>query len=307
MANIVLIPNLLGGLNYSIAPSVASNNLTVAIKDAAGNNPSASSPCTFRVGGSERLLSTSLSVTKNAGTDWAGLGGTSFAALEQDLFVYIVWNSNTSALDVLWSRIPTATVYSDFSATTTNDKYGAINATAPAAGDDVVNIGRFAATLSAGAGYTWTVPTYTTSNLIQRPCFETRNSTYNWAATNLTTTTGTTTCKYQIVGGLVHGFIDFKFGASSALAGALAFTLPLSVTSYAVDASSRRVIGRAGFLDSGTAVYVGDVGVNGSSTLGDVRVGNSSGTYDSLTVLSSTVPFTWATGDSIGLEFMYAY
>jgi len=38
----------------------------------------------------------------------------------------------------------------------------------------MVNIGRFAATLSAGAGYTWTVPTFTTTNLIQRPIFETR-------------------------------------------------------------------------------------------------------------------------------------
>jgi len=175
MANIVLISNELSGLNYSIAPSVTSNNLTVAIKDAAGDDPTSTSPCVFRVGGSERILSTSLSVAKNAGTSWAGLGSANLGTLEHDLFVYIVWNTNTSALDVLWSRIAHATLYSDFSATTTAQNYGAINATAPASTDDVVNIGRFAATLSlTGTGHLWTVPTYTTSNLIQRPCFETR-------------------------------------------------------------------------------------------------------------------------------------
>ncbi|HOW17247.1 MAG TPA: hypothetical protein PK443_05985, partial [bacterium] len=41
-----------------------------------------------------------------------------------------------------------------------------------------VVIGRFAATLSAGAGYTWSVPTFTSINLIQRPIFNTRKLTY---------------------------------------------------------------------------------------------------------------------------------
>lgn len=206
MANIVLIPNELSGLNYSIAPSVASNNLTVAIKDAAGSNPSASSPCTFRVGGSERLLSTSLSVTKNAGTNWAGLGSTAaagvsgFATLEQDLFVYIVWNTNTSALDVLWSRIPYATLYSDFSSTTTNEKYGAINATAPAATDEVVNIGRFAATLGATASFNWSVPTFSSANLKNRPTFETRWRNYVPYVDGYSTDPTTTVYIYQFEG-----------------------------------------------------------------------------------------------------------
>ena len=32
----------------------------------------------------------------------------------------------------------------------------------------------FGATLSAGAGYTWSVPTFTVNNLIQRPIYETK-------------------------------------------------------------------------------------------------------------------------------------
>lgn len=202
MANIVLIPNELSGLNYSISPSVASNNLTLAIKDAAGANPTSTSPCVFRVGGSERILSTSLSVTKNAGTNWANLGGSEIATKEADLFVYIVWNTNTSALDVLWSRIPYATLYSDFSATTTNEKYGAINATAPASTDNVVNIGRFAATLGATASFNWSVPTYTSANLRHQPTFETRWTSYQptFSANGSMTYTTVTTTKavYQI-------------------------------------------------------------------------------------------------------------
>lgn len=213
MANIVLIPNELSGLNYSIAPSVASNNLTVAIKDAAGANPTSTSPCVFRIGGSERILSTSLSVTKNAGTNWCGLGSTAaagvsgFATLEQDLFVYIVWNTNTSALDVLWSRIAHATLYSDFSATTTAQNYGAINATAPASTDEVVNIGRFAATLSAGAGYTWTVPTFTTTNLIQRPIFETRLLSYAPTVAGYSSAPTNTVYLYRVLGNMTEVFL----------------------------------------------------------------------------------------------------
>lgn len=132
---------------------------------------------------------------------------------------------------------------------------------------------------------------------------------WNWNPSGITTTTGTTTAKYSVNGGMVHGHVDFLFGASSAVTGAVSFTLPAAVTSYTVDASSRRSIGRAAFLKtSATAgVYTGDVGVLGSSTTAYIRANNSSGTYGELTVLSSTVPFTWVTTDSIGIEFNYAW
>jgi hypothetical protein len=74
-----------------------------------------------------------------------------------------------------FSRIPHACSYDDFSATTTNEKYCAISTITNASATDYYeNIGRFGATLSAGAGYTWTVPTFTAKNLIQRPIYETR-------------------------------------------------------------------------------------------------------------------------------------
>jgi hypothetical protein len=165
-------------INGKIVPSVASNNLTVAIKGLDGNNPSATSPVYIRIGDTIRSITGALSVTKNAGTNWCNSGSTELATIEVDYFVYIGYNA-TDGVVIGFSRIPSASIYSDFSATSTNEKYAGISTiTNAAAGDNYIVIGRFAATLSAGAGYTWTVPTFTTKNLIQRPIYESRWATY---------------------------------------------------------------------------------------------------------------------------------
>jgi hypothetical protein len=114
-----------------------------------------------------------LSVTVNAAVNTFNAGSAELATKEIDYFPYVSWRAASSAVVLGFSRISFANLYSDFSGTATNEKYAAFS-TAPASGDDVVNIGRFAATLSAGAGYTWTVPTFTTNTLVQRPTFETR-------------------------------------------------------------------------------------------------------------------------------------
>jgi hypothetical protein len=161
-------------LNGKIVPSVSSNNLTVALKTLAGTDPSASDPIHIRIGDTIRTITSALAVTKNAGTNWCSAGSSELATKEIDYFVYLGYNA-TDGVTIGFSRIPYANLYSDFSATTTNEKYCAISTiTNAVAGDTYENVGRFSATLSAGAGYTWTVPTFTSVNLIQRPIFETR-------------------------------------------------------------------------------------------------------------------------------------
>jgi len=161
-------------INGKIVPSVASNNLTVAIKGMDGNDPSASNPVYVRIDNTVRTITSALSVTKNAGTNWFNAGSSELATYAIDYFVYLGYNA-TDGVTIGFSRIPYANIYSDFSTTTTNEKYCAISTIASAvAGDNYVVIGRFEATLSAGAGYTWTVPTFTATNLIQRPIYETR-------------------------------------------------------------------------------------------------------------------------------------
>lgn len=161
---------------YKIVPSVASNNLTVAVQDLDGNALSATTPLQTKLYDELVVIDSALSVTKNAGTNWANLGSSELATKEVDLFVYLIKETGASAgVKLGWSRIPYGTVVGDFSSTTTNEKYlaGPTNYNAT---DKVQNIGRFNATLSAGAGYTWSLPA--TSVIINIPIFHTR--TLSW-------------------------------------------------------------------------------------------------------------------------------
>ena len=151
-----------------------SAGITVALKTLADADPSESDPVFVRIGDSVQTVITPLSVSKADGTNWMNSGSAELATKEIDYFVYLGYNA-TDGVTIGFSRIPGANQYSDFSVTTTNEKYCAISTITNAASTDYYeNVGRFAATLSAGAGYTWTVPTFTAINLIQRPIYETR-------------------------------------------------------------------------------------------------------------------------------------
>lgn len=165
-------------INGKISPSVASNDLTVAIKTLAGTDPSASDPVYCRIGDTVRAITSALSVTKNDGTNWFNAGSAELATKEIDYFVYLGYNA-TDGVVIGFSRYPGANSYNDFSVTSTNEKYCAISTITTAASTDYYEVvGRFAATLSAGAGYTWTVPTFTARNLVQKPIYMTRALSY---------------------------------------------------------------------------------------------------------------------------------
>lgn len=161
-------------INGKIVPSVASNNLTVALKGLDGNDPSATNPVYCRINGVVRTITAALSVTLAAGTNWMNLGSAGLATKEVDLFPKLGYNA-TDGVVLAFSRFPGGNQYDDWSTTSTNEKYMAVSTRTNAAATDYYEvIGRFAATLSAGAGYTWTVPTFTAKNLKQRPIFDTR-------------------------------------------------------------------------------------------------------------------------------------
>lgn len=188
-------------LNGKISVTVASNNITVAIKTKSGGNPSTTDPVSVWINGSYRRITAALSVTKNAGTNWFNSGSSELATLEVDYFVYLIWNTTpaTDIMDIGFARIPSGRVYSDFSGTTTNGKYLAFgNASTPTSTDDCVVIGRFAATLSAGAGYTWTVPTFTNENLINQPILVTRWLSWTPVHTGFSTAPTGGATRYQL-------------------------------------------------------------------------------------------------------------
>lgn len=287
-------------VNGVIFVEVQSSDLYVWIKTLAGTNPSTTDPVYIRLNGTVRKITSSLSVVKADGTNWANLGGSELAAKLVNLFVYIGYNT-TDGVVVGWSRIPGARKYSDFSTTSTNEKYAAISTITSAAADDFYTVvGRFSATLSAGAGYTWSVSG--TGDIVQRPIFETDWLTYLPVYTNLTTTSGTLTARYLIDRKYIYVEIDFIFGASSAISGAVSFTLPYTNAS----AGQAHPQGLASLVDNGTGTTYGNLEYNTSTSM-RIRAVNASGTYATMSALSSTVPFTWVSGDEISVSGKYRY
>jgi hypothetical protein len=154
--------------------TVASNNLTLAIKTNFGSDPSTSTPVYVNIGGTIVPIATATSTTKAAGFNWGAAGGSSFAAKEVDWFAYAVYVNSTKTVAISASRYPGGSLVSDFSGTLTAENHLFDHASF-ATSDLVAPCGRFAATLSAGGSYNWSVPTYVQgTNLIRTPTRKTR-------------------------------------------------------------------------------------------------------------------------------------
>lgn len=188
--------------SYIITPSIVSNNLVIAIKYIDGNDPTSTNKLVFRVGNIEYSLTTAMSFTKNAGTDWCAVGGTRFAAKNVQYFLYAIGETGASAgLKFGFSRIPYAKTMADFVNVTTNEKYIAGNWTNFNGTDSVTNIGRFQAQNSGTASYNWSIPSV---NVVNYPIYETDTLTWTPASSangSMTFTSVTIdVAEYQIVG-----------------------------------------------------------------------------------------------------------
>lgn len=172
---------------YSIVRTVASGNMTVALKNYEGNDPTSAVPVKIQIWDTVRTITSALSFTSYSWFNWLNLWSTEIATKEVDLFTYFIWRSWESAVRLTASRFPTATTYNDFNIDALNEKWNLGNFGSPVSTDPVVNIGRFNAILSAGAGYTWSIPA--TSVIINSPIYETRvlqwGSQTGWTANNL--------------------------------------------------------------------------------------------------------------------------
>ena len=236
--------------------------ITVAIKTLAGTDPSATDPVYVRIGDTVRTISAALSVSAADGTNWMNAGSAELATKEIDYFVYLGYNA-TDGVTIGFSRIPGANQYSDFSATTTNEKYCAISTITNAASTDYYEvIGRFAATLSAGAGYTWSVPTYTAINLIQRPIYETRHFDCSGNITGWTSFS-TRTIRAKLIGNRM--FLVWE----------LAGTSNSTSTSFVTPFASSNVTNPDGIQS-----FFQDNGVNNSATPGRAAFTGSSSTIN---------------------------
>lgn len=101
---------------------------------------------------------------------------------------------------------------------------------------------------------------------------------------------GTLVGAYKEIGKTVYFRIFFTFGTTSAVTPGPTFSLPVA----ALNALS---VVSAAFFDSSASTYLPGVGVTYSTTtVGPVATGGP---------LTSTIPFTWATGDTMRLSGFY--
>jgi hypothetical protein len=293
-------------VNGKISPTASAGNLTLAIKTLAGTDPSSTDPVVVILNGSARTITSALSLTIAAGANTCNLGAAETATLEQDLFAYLSWKASASAVVLLASRIPGARVYGDFDTTATGEKYAAYSAQ-PASTDDVCVIGRFAATLSAGAGYTWTVPTYTNSNLILEPVFESRWLDWSPTWTNVTIGNATVVAKYMMDKTVIRWRMEVILGNTSSIAGSVQFSVPFA-TSFT---TSTPVAGSGYLLDSGTAsyssipIFVSTTAIRPTINSYDPTLGALA--YAKQAYATNTVPFTWTTSDAFQMFGSYTY
>lgn len=283
--------------NGKISPTVSSNNLTVAIKTLAGTDPSSSDPVYVRIGDTVRTISAALSVTKNAGTNWCASGDTRYATYERDYFVYLGYNA-TDGVVIGFSAYPGASQYDDFSATTTNEKYCAISTITTAAATDYYEvIGRFAATLSAGAGYTWTVPTFTSKNLKQYPIRTSRYLSYLPTGPTGATMTGRYMVDETTVDLTIKGAVTGAMNWTTMPA--LPFAVSANYIANGVDASPS--LGVGGYLDSGTANVLDGIRISMLANDTTARFGGA----NTSAVVSATSPITWANNDTFICRVIY--
>lgn len=125
----------------------------------------------------------------------------------------------------------------------------------------------------------------------------------SWTA--LTVGNGTVIAKYMRMGKLVTCRLKVVLGSSSSVGTGVRFTLPVTKLDYG-GTVSMTPLGQSRLFDTSTPANsaLGTI-VAISTTEVSVLVDMSSGTYRAGADLTATVPFTWATGDEIGLQFSY--
>lgn len=213
-------------------------NLTVALKNYEGNDPTASKPVKIQIWGVVYTITGAITRTHTAGTNYYNLWSTELATKEVDLFIYLCYSTISSSIVFWFSRIPSATVVSDFSWTVSNEKYSSIAFAGTAnATDSVVNIGRFNAILSAGAGYTWSIPA--TSIVVNSPIRETRWLDFNtvfsttWTAFTNQPAIFNNWAKYKIEWDKIIIKLRIRYNTTSGGTGWVYATLPFStLTAY---------------------------------------------------------------------------
>lgn len=114
---------------------------------------------------------------------------------------------------------------------------------------------------------------------------------------DITIGNGTLSADYYVSGKYLDFKISFIFGSTSSIPNDPKINYPTTIANY-VGTASTQIIGTTMFYDTGVTPYNG-FAVFFSTSQFAIRAINTASTYASRTTVSSTVPFTFATGDEI--------
>ena len=121
---------------------------------------------------------------------------------------------------------------------------------------------------------------------------------YTPTFTGLTVGNGTLTARYARIGKTICGYISFALGSTSSVTARIVATVPTAIKTNSTQ------ITNAIYEDASPAnSYFGLPLILSSDMYLDCML--ASGTYVQFQVASSTVPFTWANGDSFKASFTY--
>lgn len=118
--------------------------------------------------------------------------------------------------------------------------------------------------------------------------------------TNLTPGNGVVSATYSKFNKILFVRVKLIAGSTTTFGSGSPFvmTLPASLSQD----TNQNFIGWAYFLDSGTAGYMGAVGVSDATSI-LCYVINASATYATATTVANTRPMTWAVNDQLIFEF----
>ncbi|MDX1379304.1 MAG: hypothetical protein R3307_10665, partial [Anaerolineales bacterium] len=225
----------------------------VALKDKDGNDPSGGSPVKIQIGDTVREITSALSVTIPDGTNYFNAGSSEVATYDVPFFVYVVWDSNSSAVALSVARRAHYRVVASSMSTTTDDKH-LFNYANFTDGDAMANIGYFEAQNTGSAAYDWSVSAFTNDNLRHEPTFESRSLQWNptWSGNGSMTVTLTTLqyATYKIVSDKCMPEIYGVFTIGGTLNTLVQATSPINT----VDSNSYVMFGNARNSGSGPLI-----------------------------------------------------
>lgn len=119
---------------------------------------------------------------------------------------------------------------------------------------------------------------------------------------NLTEGNGTLTGRYVTIDKTVIAEAHLVFGSTTSISGTITCDLPVSATNYS--SRSAMIVGNAIFSDAGQ-IYFGHCYFDSSNTVLQIKTIDATVTYAQYANITSTVPFTWTTGDILSFQISY--